>query len=125
MGSANVVEIDLLRSGENVMDLTPEDLGDEADVAHRACVRFASPEIGDTAEYYPIRLREPLPPVAVPLRSGDADVVHDLQRALAAVYIESRYSDQLDYAARLNPPLSPGDAAWAAERIAATGPGTV
>ena len=125
MGSANVVEVDLLRAGENVMDLEPADLGDEADVAYRACVRFANPEIGDRAEYYPVRLREPLPPIAVPLRSGDADVTLDLQRALAAVYLESRYSDQIDYAAPVTPPLPPADAAWAAERIAAAGRATV
>jgi hypothetical protein len=119
MGSANVVEIDLLRAGANLMDLAPEDLPDETGVAYRACVRFASPDIGDHAEYYPIRLRERLPRIAVPLRSGDDDVTLDLQQAVAEVYADGRYDIQIDYAAPLEPPLDPPDAAWAAELIAA------
>jgi hypothetical protein len=123
--SANVVEVDLRRGGENLMDLEPADLPAEDTTAYRVCVRFANPDIGDRAEYYPIPLRSRLPRVAVPLRSGDADVTLDLQQAFADVYAVGRYDLQLDYARPPAPPLSPADAAWAAERIAAAGRGPV
>ncbi len=119
--SANVVEVDLLRRGENLMDLDPDDLPTEETTTYRVCVRFASPDIGDRAEYYPINLRRRLPRIAVPLRPGDADVALDLQAALADVYVVGRYDLQLDYASALVPPLPPADAAWAAERVAAAG----
>ena len=123
--SANVVEVDLLRTGQNLMDLDPADLPTEATTTYRVCVRFANPEIGDRAEYYPIGLRQPLPRLAVPLRAGDNDAVLDLQRALAELYVENRYAVQLDYDRPPVPPLSPADAAWAAERVAAIRAGEV
>ena len=120
--SANVVEIDLLRRGPDLMDLEPDDLPtDPAAATYRACVRFASPDVADWAEYYPVPLRSRLPRVSVPLRPGDPDVTLDLQQAFTDVYDVGRYDLQLDYAVPPAPPLPPADAAWAAERVAAAG----
>ena len=56
--------------------------------------------------------------LSIPLRPGrDADVPLALQPIVDRIYIEGGYDD-LDYARPLRPPLSPADAAWAADRIA-------
>ena len=119
IASANVVEIDLLRGGPDLLDLAPQDLPAIVGTTFRARVRFASPSIADQAEFYPMPLRRRLSAVAVPLRAGDDDVVIDLQRALEHVYVHGRFDLQIDYARPLDPPLPPDDAAWAAGRIAA------
>ena len=101
------------------MDIAEADLASIANATYRACVRFADPALSGRGELYPIGLRTPLPRIRVPLRGGDADAVIDLQAALNDVYHVSRFDLEVDYSAPLNPPLSPDDAAWAAERIAA------
>jgi hypothetical protein len=118
-GGANVVEIDLLRGGQDLMELAEDDLPPATGTRYQACVRLANPEIGDKAEYYPMPLRDRLPRIGVPLRAGDADVVLDLQQPITDVYATGRYDLQIDYAEKLTPPLPGEDAAWAAERIAA------
>ena len=119
IASANVVEIDLLRGGQDLMDLAAADLPPADGTTFRACVRFAIPGLADHAEFYPMPLRRPLSPVAVPLRSGDDDIVVDLQAAMDHVYAAGRFDLQLDYGRPPAPPLPPADAAWAAERVAA------
>ena len=78
-----------------------------------------------TAEYYPIRLRSPVPLIALPLRPADDDFLLDAQRSIDDVYATGQYAGKLDYAAPLTPPLSPADAAWAAERVTAARAGGV
>ena len=114
--AANVVEIDLLRGGADLLDVSPADLPPGADATYRACVRVADPDLSDRGELYPIGLRQRLPTIAVPLRAGDDDAALDLQSALDDVYQTGRLDLDVDHAA---PPVPPADAAWAAERIAA------
>ena len=61
---------------------------------------------------WPIRLRDRLPRIPVPLRAPDADVWLDLQEALHRVDDAAGYAD---YLATMSPqpPLHPEDAAWA------------
>jgi hypothetical protein len=65
-------------------------------------------------EIWPISMREPLPPVPVPLRGGDADVPLDLQSAFATVYDVFAYDLSIDYAQPPETPLSDDDIEWAA-----------
>ena len=125
MASVNVVEIDLLRSGGDLLDLSLEGLPPTVGTTYRACVRYADPEIAGEAEFYALPLRERLPRIGVPLRPTDDKPVVDLQQPITDVYALGRYDLQIDYARPLAPPLPPADAAWAAERIAAAGRGAV
>jgi hypothetical protein len=116
--AVNVVEIDLLRGGQDLTDIATGDLPGGALAPCKACVRLASPDLSDEAEYYPLPLRERLRRIAIPLRPGDADVVLDLQEPVDDIYVTGRYDLQINYSEPPDPPLSPDDAAWAAERIA-------
>jgi hypothetical protein len=64
-------------------------------------------------------LRARLPRIAVPLRPGDAKVIINLQEPITDIYTLGRDDLQIDYSRPPVPPLTPADAAWAAERIAA------
>lgn len=66
-----------------------------------------------TTDIRPLSLRDPIPPVAVPLRYPDGDVPLDLTRVLHQVYVNARYDVQVDYRHDPPPPdRTPDDAAW-------------
>lgn len=67
-------------------------------------------------EIYPIRLRERLPAVRIPLRPADADLCVDLQPLIDQCYEGGRYH-LLNYRLELEPPLTPDDAAWAEQLL--------
>lgn len=72
---------------------------------------------GSDVEVYPTRLRDRLPRIRVPLRTGDADAVLDLQAAFAHAYDTGPYPDRVDHEGE-PPPLSrrrPGMGARAAQ----------
>lgn len=106
--SAHLIEIDLLRGGPR---LPLEDL---PDCDYYAIVSRAEerPRVG----VWPIRLRDPLPAIPVPLRPPDPDARLDLQKVLRDVYDAANYADYV-YAGSPQPPLHPQDAAWAREMI--------
>ena len=123
--NVNVLELDLVRAGGHLIDVPLDDIPADLISTYKACVhrRTIRPdgEVPDrvTAEYYPIPLRSPVPPIALPLRPADEDFLLDTQRSIDEVYATGQYAGKLDYAAPLTPPLPPADAAWAAERVAA------
>ena len=107
----NVVEVDLTRGGRRPMIGPPP--GADA-VAYAANVwRAAEP---DRTEYYPFGLWDPAPSLLVPLRPGDEDVVLELQPMIDLAYAEGA-AFKTDHARPLDPPLSGGDAAWAAALV--------
>jgi hypothetical protein len=63
---------------------------------------------------WPLRLREKLPEIPIPLRSPDPDARLNLQAVLDRVYDEAGYEDYI-YRGQPNPPLHPTDAQWARE----------
>jgi hypothetical protein len=67
-------------------------------------------------DLWPIRLRERLPQIPIPLRHDDPDASVDLQPLLDAVYDAAGYEDYI-YRGTPQPPLHPEDATWAQERI--------
>ena len=119
-GGVNLVEIDLLRGGRDVLMAPRNRFRPQHRQHYTACVY--RPERWPKLEVYPISLRAPLPAIRIPLRAGrDADVVLDLQALFDKSYTNGAYVDT-DYAAPSPPPpLSAEDAAWAAARLAEAG----
>jgi hypothetical protein len=102
--NVHLVEIDLLRGGPRLPLDTPPDC-DYCVLVSRAEER---PEIG----IWPLRLRDKLPEIPIPLRAPDTDARLDLQGALNRLYDAAGYEDYI-YTGSPQPPLHPEDAAWA------------
>ncbi len=113
-GGANVVEMDLVRKGAWLFPEAVRQVLQQAGACYGICAIRA--ERRGEYEVYPIRLRERLPAVRVPLRPTDADVVLDLQPLIDQCHERGRYHF-LDYRRPLEPPLSPEDAAWAEQLL--------
>lgn len=100
----NLVEIDLLRGGPRMpMDGTPP-----CDYL----VMVARPAEWPRAGLWPVRLRDALPDIPIPLADPDPDVRVALQPMLHAIYDAAGY-DRFIYAGEPDPPLRGEDAAWA------------
>ena len=69
-------------------------------------------------DFWPIRLRERLPVIPVPLRAPDGDARVDLQEALDLVYDDAGYVHFI-YDGRPDPPLTSEDAVWARQFLPA------
>lgn len=118
---SNLVEIDLLRWGTHTTAV-PEDWITEhrGEFQYHACT--TRPYRPNRWEVYPIRLREKLPTISVPLSPGERDVALDLQAAFDRAYDSGPYRRRVRYRESLPMPrVSLEDAAWVAERIAAAG----
>lgn len=98
------VEIDLLRGGPRLPldDLPPCD--------YYAMVARA--EERPRAAVWPIKLRDPLPTIPIPLRAPDPDAKLDLQALLHQVYDAAGYEDYV-YRTEPQPALTTEDKAWA------------
>jgi hypothetical protein len=104
------LEIDLLRGGTRPPGIPARGAYDA--VLHRA-------DAPDQLEVWFMSLREPLPIVAVPLRSPYEDVSLSLQDVVHTVYERYRYDAAIDYGEPPPPPpLSEADGTWANECIA-------
>ncbi len=103
-GRVHLVEIDLLRGWPRmpVVNLPPCD--------YYALVSRV--EKRPKAELWPIRLRDRLPVIPVPLRQPDPDLRLDLQEILHRIYDAAGYVKFI-YDSEPVPPLAPEDAAWA------------
>lgn len=109
-GGVNLVEIDLLRSGANVLTAPLQAVPSSCRGPYRVSVSRASNR--DNVEMYPLSLRNPLPTIRIPLRPSDPDIFLDLQALVDSAYQNGGYDD-LDYRIDPEPPLSESDAAWA------------
>jgi hypothetical protein len=103
--SVHLVEIDLLRGGPRMpfVGAIPE------------CDYYAMVSRMETrprADFWPIRLRDPLPIIPIPVREPDPDVQLDLAAALHRVYDAARYANYI-YQGTPQPGLRAEDAAWA------------
>jgi len=108
-GGVNLVEIDLIRQGAPVFPDGIRNVLRRAGACYGVCVfRAVRPA---EHEVYPIRLRDRLPAIRVPLRPSDADVVVDLQALIDQCHERGRYH-LLNYRLDLDPPLPPEEAAW-------------
>ncbi len=107
------VEIDLLRGGQP----TPWGHRPPSDYS----VTVSRWEARPTADRWPIRLRERLPVIPIPLRDGDPEPTLDLQSLLHKVYDAAGYQYRV-YRRPPQPLLSPPDDAWAADLARAATP---
>lgn len=69
-------------------------------------------------DVWPVRLRQSLPAIPVPLLKPDPPILLDLGQALQTVYEQGRYDLRIDYMEPPDPPLSADDAAWAGTLLA-------
>jgi hypothetical protein len=104
------VEIDLLRGGPRMPWLELP----ECDY----CVVVGRVERRPRAGFWPIRLRERLPEIPIPLRGGDADARLDLQQMLHRIYDAAGYAYHI-YAGPPEPQPRGDDAGRAAQLVPA------
>ncbi len=104
----HLVELDLLVGGQRLPMLRPLPPGDYYALVTRA-ERFPD------CDGYAWAVRQPLPPIRIPLRAPDPDVVLPLGEVFATAYERGRYAPVLDYHQPPPAPLRPEDSAWAAE----------
>ena len=103
--SSNLVELDLLRGGPRM----PWREMKECD--YYALVSRASER--PRVAFWPIRLRDGLPTIPIPLRPDEQEPTLDLQALLHRIYDAGRYRLFI-YDTDPEPPLSGADAIWAA-----------
>src|SRR5262249_47017735 len=103
-GSVHLVEIDLLRGWQR-MPMEPEFTCDY-------CIMVSRVEDRPEASFWPLKLRQPLSKVPVPLRAPSPDAHIDLQEILHGVYDRAGYEDYL-YEGTPVPRLSRKDSNWA------------
>ena len=104
--SSHFVEIDLLREGDH---LHTRELLPEAEYFVHVSRKDRRPR----GYVWPIRLRQRLPVIAIPLKSGDADAELDLQAVLSTAYDRAAYDLEIDYRSEPTPPLCGEVAEWA------------
>jgi len=109
------VELDLLRGGPRMPFDTPNGTPLDCDY----CVLVSRYKERPRAGMWPIRLRDPLPIIPIPLKAPDADVKLDLKLALDRVYVAANYRKYI-YDSQPEPALSAADATWAAAVLSAT-----
>ncbi len=107
----NLVEIDLLLSGERLDALEPLPDGDFYAFVSR---REKRPQ----CEVFHWSIRRPIPRLPIPLRAPDGDIVLDLNAAFNAVYDRHGYDRTVRYESALPRSLAAGDREWA-EKIGA------
>ncbi len=108
--AAHLVEIDLLRGWKPM----PAHGRPECDYS----IMVSQAEKRRAALFWPVRLREKLPVIPIPLRQPDGAAHVDLREALNRAYDGPGYERVL-YRGTPEPPLSAEDDAWARELIAA------
>jgi hypothetical protein len=114
----HLVEIDLLRRGPHVLDIPLEVVESRRPWEYLVnLVRRRS----DEYQFYPIRLRNRLPRIRIPLKEGDEDAVLDLQEVFDQSRAYAPYPERIDYSAPPTPPLSPEDNSWADQILRSAG----
>lgn len=113
----NLVEIDLTRTGQRELLISPWELPEEYRTSYLASVYRATWEPYGRKEVYKISLRDTLPAIRIPLRVTDKDVILDLQKLIDQAYLSGGYAWTLDYSQPCIPKLDTADAAWAEELL--------
>lgn len=108
-GAANFVEIDLLRGGRRRPMREP---WPKSPYYLLVMWQERAPE----CRVWPATSIRPLPPIPIPLLSGDPDLRLDLQAAIDGVLASSRYERRLRYHEPLKPPLTEAEQAFLANR---------
>jgi hypothetical protein len=107
----NLVEIDLLRSGERMP------WGDPSPPTANYYVLISRVEEFPTAGVWPLSIRESLPEIPIPLSPPDEEAQLFLQKCFDRAYDEGRYQLEIDYSQPPSPPLTESDATWSRELL--------
>jgi hypothetical protein len=111
LAGVNLIEIDLLRSGQHVMAAALEFIP-----SARRRTYMMSVQSRTRTTVFGASLREPLPVISIPLRPTDRDVSLNIQQIIDLVYDRGRYA-KLNYQTDPEPPFAPDDAAWVDELL--------
>lgn len=106
----HVVEIDLLREGDWRALMQPQRCPAEAVSPYRAVIRTGGVKRG--GYLFPISLRERMPEIPIPLRSGDTPIQLPLQLLFSTVYEDGRYGQTINYREPPATPLCNEESAW-------------
>jgi hypothetical protein len=112
LGSASLVEIDLLRGGQKLPMLDP----------WPKCpytLLVARRDLAPYCKVWAAHSLRPLPVIPVPLNPPDPPIQLSLQPMVEAIYRRSRFGQDIDYSRPLQPPLAEAEAAWLTERLRA------
>jgi uncharacterized protein DUF4058 len=109
-GYAHLVEIDLLRRGRR---MPMARAWPDSPYYLMVCRKKQA----SRCAVWPAYFTELLPSIPIPLAPPDPDIILDIQPFVEAIYARSRYERDIDYRQPLNPPLTPAEAAWLAERL--------
>jgi Protein of unknown function (DUF4058) len=106
----HLVEIDLLRDGVGM---------DVVGALPASDYRILVSKSDDRPKgwLYAFDLTQPIPVIAIPLRSGEADIRLDVQELLNRVYEQARFGLSIDYSKPPEPPLREDLQDWAAGLI--------
>jgi Protein of unknown function (DUF4058) len=115
----HLVELDLLLSGRRMPLAQDYPLGDYFALVAPGARR-------PHCDVYAWTVRQPLPPIRIPLLAPDPPILTDLGVVFSLTYDRGRYARSIDYTAAPHPALTEEDRVWAAERAraAATPPPT-
>lgn len=102
--ATHFIELDLLRGGKRMPIRTLP----ECDYYALVSRAWQRPEMG----VWPVKLREPLPAIPIPLRRGEPEPLIGLKPVLDRTYDEAGYARRI-YRATPEPPLSAADSEWA------------
>lgn len=109
-GGINLLEIDLVRGGRRIPTVESLPPGDHYGFLSRA-------DEPHKIEVYSWRLRDPLPPLPVPLLADDPHATVELQHVFDRIYDEAGYAYSLSYDTTLKPAVAESDAEWVADRV--------
>lgn len=110
----NLVEIDLIRTGDWTEMIGPYLIPAKARTTYRVTV--TQPELTGPL-HYPISIRSKLPTISIPLRPQDTQAKLDLQELIDKAYVMGRY-DRIDYSKPCTPPFVGPEQEWAEEILA-------
>lgn len=102
--TTHLVEIDLLRGGRP-FPMVSKHLNDYRILICRGDQR-------PSGELFAFSLRQPIPPVAIPVMLGESDVALALQPLFNRIYQKGRYHLAIDYSQPPIPRFSQDDAQW-------------
>ncbi|MBK8431789.1 MAG: DUF4058 family protein [Chloroflexi bacterium] len=107
----SLVEIDLLRAGQP-LPLSKQVLSDYRLVINRGWK-------GRRGQLYAFNLANPIPAFPLPLLPQDTEPLIPLNEVLHALYGRARFDLRIDYRQPPIPPLTPAQAEWASQLLAA------
>jgi hypothetical protein len=107
----NLVEIDLFETVSGCQMGRPSSPGGDYYVLVSRSKEFPGVDV------WQFTVRDPIPPIPVPLKERDGDVALRIQKLFEELYDINRYAKRIDYSVPPVPPLRSTDAAWAAELL--------